>query len=39
LVSRTVADLIAGSDIDLRDLGEHDLKGISGNWRVFSVQS
>ena len=39
LVSRTVADLIAGSDIDLLDRGEQELKGVSGTWRVFSVRS
>jgi len=38
LVSRTVADLVAGSDIDLLDVGEHDLKGVPGPWRLFSVQ-
>ena len=37
LVSRTVADLVAGSDIELRDKGEHELKGISGTWRLYSV--
>jgi class 3 adenylate cyclase len=37
LISRTVADLIAGSDIELFDLGEHDLKGVPGPWRLFSV--
>jgi class 3 adenylate cyclase len=37
LVSRTVADLLAGSDIDFRDAGEHELKGLSGSWRLFSV--
>ena len=39
LVSRTVADLIAGSDIDLLDLGEQELKGVPGPWRLFSVQT
>jgi class 3 adenylate cyclase len=38
LVSRTVADLIAGSDIELRDRGEHELKGVPGSWRLFSVR-
>jgi class 3 adenylate cyclase len=38
LVSRTVADLIAGSDIELLDRGEHELKGVSGTWRLFSVR-
>ena len=37
-VSRTVADLIAGSDIELHDQGAHDLKGISGTWQLFSVE-
>jgi class 3 adenylate cyclase len=37
LVSRTVADLIAGSDIELLDRGEHELKGVSGTWRLFRV--
>jgi class 3 adenylate cyclase len=39
LVSRTVADLVAGSDIELHDKGEHELKGVSGTWRLFSVAS
>ena len=34
LVSRTVADLIAGSGIQLADRGEHTLKGRSGSWRL-----
>jgi class 3 adenylate cyclase len=38
LVSRTVADLIAGSGIELRDEGEHELKGVPGTWRLFSVR-
>jgi class 3 adenylate cyclase/pimeloyl-ACP methyl ester carboxylesterase len=37
-LSRTVADLIAGSDIDLIDRGEHELKGVSGTWRLFTVR-
>jgi class 3 adenylate cyclase len=36
-VSRTVADLVAGSDIELHDQGEHELKGVSGTWRLYSV--
>jgi class 3 adenylate cyclase len=36
-VSRTVADLLAGSDITFRDHGEHELKGVPGTWRLFSV--
>jgi class 3 adenylate cyclase len=37
LVSRTVADLVAGSGIELEDRGVHKLKGIPGNWRLFAV--
>jgi class 3 adenylate cyclase/pimeloyl-ACP methyl ester carboxylesterase len=37
LVSRTVADLVAGSGITFEDRGEHDLKGISAAWRLFAV--
>jgi len=38
LISRTVADLIAGSEIKLQDQGEYELKGVSGSWRLFSVR-
>jgi len=37
LVSSTVKDLVAGSGIDFVDRGEHDLKGVPGNWRLFAV--
>ena len=37
LVSRTVADLIAGSDIMLVDQGTHELKGVPGSWQLYSV--
>jgi class 3 adenylate cyclase len=37
LVSRTVADLLAGSDFVFRDQGEHELKGVPGTWRLFQV--
>jgi class 3 adenylate cyclase len=36
-VSRTVADLVAGSDTAFSDRGEHDLKGVPGRWQLFSV--
>ena len=39
LVSRTVADLLAGSDFDFHERGEHELKGLPGSWRLFSVQA
>jgi class 3 adenylate cyclase len=37
LVSRTVRDLIAGSEIRLEDRGLHQLKGIEGHWQLFTV--
>jgi class 3 adenylate cyclase len=37
LVSRTVADLLAGSDLVFGDQGEHELKGVTGRWRLFQV--
>lgn len=39
LVSRTVRDLIAGSDQVLTDRGERHLKGITGAWQVFAVEA
>jgi class 3 adenylate cyclase len=38
LVSRTVADLVAGSGIEFSDRGEHELKGVPGRWRLLAVQ-
>ncbi len=37
LVSRTVVDLVAGSDLRFEDKGEHELKGVPGSWRLFTV--
>jgi class 3 adenylate cyclase len=37
LVSSTVKDLVAGSGIEFKDRGEHQLKGISETWRLFAV--
>ena len=37
LVSQTVKDLVAGSGIELADRGVHQLKGIPGEWRLYSV--
>jgi len=39
LVSRTVTDLVAGSGLQFEDRGEHELKGVSGAWRLYSVVS
>jgi class 3 adenylate cyclase len=39
LVSRTVADLVAGSGIGFDDRGEHALKGFDGHWQLFAVRT
>jgi class 3 adenylate cyclase len=39
LVSGTVKDLVAGSGIGFADRGEHVLKGIPDQWRLFAVQA
>ena len=36
-VSRTVTDLVAGSNVRFRDEGEHALKGVPGTWQLFVV--
>jgi len=38
LVSSTVKDLVAGSELAFADQGAHSLKGVPGDWRVFSVE-
>jgi class 3 adenylate cyclase/pimeloyl-ACP methyl ester carboxylesterase len=35
--SSTVKDLVAGSGIVFEDRGEHELKGVPGNWRLHAV--
>jgi pimeloyl-ACP methyl ester carboxylesterase len=37
LVSSTVRDLVAGSEITFADRGLFDLKGVPGEWRVLAV--
>jgi class 3 adenylate cyclase/pimeloyl-ACP methyl ester carboxylesterase len=37
LVSSTVKDLVSGSEIDFEDKGVHALKGVPGEWRLFTV--
>jgi class 3 adenylate cyclase len=39
LVSRTVRDLVAGSDRALADRGTRRLKGVEGDWQLFAVAS
>jgi class 3 adenylate cyclase/pimeloyl-ACP methyl ester carboxylesterase len=38
LASRTVRDLVVGSDFVMEDRGSHALKGVDGEWQVFAVQ-
>jgi class 3 adenylate cyclase len=38
LVSSTVRDLVAGSDLTFRDYGSKPLKGLPGEWRLFAVE-
>jgi class 3 adenylate cyclase len=37
LVTSTVRDLVAGSQIEFTDRGQHTLKGVPGEWRVYAV--
>jgi class 3 adenylate cyclase/pimeloyl-ACP methyl ester carboxylesterase len=39
LVSSTVKDLVVGSGIDFEDRGVHALKGVPGEWRLYSVRT
>ncbi len=37
LVSGALRDIVAGSNIELRDRGEHELRGVPGRSRVYAV--
>ena len=37
LVSSTVKDLVAGSDLEFEERGVAELKGVPGEWRLFAV--
>ena len=37
LVSSTVKDLVAGSELRFEDRGGTELKGVPGEWRLFSL--
>jgi class 3 adenylate cyclase len=37
LVSSTVKDLVAGSGIEFQDRGTHELKGVPGEWHLYSI--
>ena len=36
--SRTVKDLVAGSELKFSERGRHSLKGIAGDWPLFAVE-
>jgi class 3 adenylate cyclase len=38
LTSRTVRDLVVGSDIALDDRGTQPLKGVEGTWQLFAAR-
>ena len=37
IVSQTVKDLVAGAGIGFEERGEHELNGVPGSWRLYSV--
>ena len=37
LVTRTLAELVAGSGFGFSDRGEHELKGVPGEWRLLAL--
>jgi class 3 adenylate cyclase len=37
LVSRTVRDLVVGSEFRFEDRGAHALKGVEGDWQLFAL--
>ncbi len=39
LVSSTVKDSVVGSSVEFEESGEHELKGVPGKWRLFSVSA
>ncbi|HEX5936131.1 MAG TPA: adenylate/guanylate cyclase domain-containing protein [Actinomycetota bacterium] len=38
LVSRTVHDLVVGSELRFRQRGRHELKGVPGMWELYAVE-
>jgi class 3 adenylate cyclase len=37
LVSQTVKDLVVGSGLQFAERGEHELKGVPGEWRLYAL--
>ena len=38
IVSRTVRDLVGGSELRFVDRGEHELKGVPERWQLFALE-
>lgn len=38
LVSRTVYDVVSGSELRFSDRGPHELRGLLGDWRLYSLE-
>jgi len=38
LVSGAIPPLVVGSAIVFTDFGEHELKGIPGNWKLYAAE-
>ena len=39
LVSSTLRDLVIGSALEFEGRGDHQLKGVPGEWHLFAVAS
>jgi class 3 adenylate cyclase len=39
LVSSTVKDLVAGSELEFEDHGNAELRGVPGEWRLYAVRA
>ena len=37
VITKNLANLISGSELKLRNFGQHALKGIEGNWSLLKV--
>jgi class 3 adenylate cyclase len=37
IVTRTVRDVVAGSDLEFEDRGSHALRGLPGQWQLYAV--
>ena len=38
LVTRTVRDVVAGSELEFEDRGSHELRGLPGRWALYAVR-